>query len=66
MGWSKATKVIFAITSYGYSIFGSSYFTMLQSSANKLAKVASSNKSQTLKYKVYWRPANKDQILIFY
>ena len=32
----------------------------------KLAKAGSSNKSQTLKYKVYWRPANKEQILIFY
>ncbi|WP_419727199.1 hypothetical protein [Terrisporobacter petrolearius] len=66
MGWSKATKALFAVTSAGYSIFGSSYFTMIQSSANKLAKAASSNKSQTLKYKVYWRPANKEQILIFY
>lgn len=46
MGWSKATKALFAVTSAGYSIFGSSYFTMIQSSANKLTKAGSSNRLQ--------------------
>lgn len=66
MGWSNSTKVLFSVSAAGWSLFGSSYFSAIQSSANELARAGSLNKGQILTYKVYWRPANQEHILIFY
>ena len=66
MGWNKVTQSLFSISSAGWGLFGSSYFSMIQSSANRLSAAASTKRGQTLNYKVYYRPANNEHILIFY
>lgn len=54
------------ITSTYLGLFGSTYHSEIQRSANVLASAASKNKGVTLKVKEYIRPASGQKMILFY
>lgn len=54
------------ITSAIMGIFGKTYHSEIQRSANVIANAASKNKSMTLRVKEYIRPANGAKMILFY